>query len=320
MHRIALFAFAATLPALAHAATLRTHTLLHGPDVLLSDLFADAGPNAHRRLGPSPAPGGSIVVEAAQLGAIARQFDVDWRPASSGDRAVLERPGRPLSRDAVLTAVRHALRSAGAAAHCDVTLPGFSPPIVPAEADPHLAVSQLDYDTASGRFTAVLSVTGAAMEPENLRLVGRAEDTVEVPVAVTRLPIGSVLDATDLRLARVPVSALHGSVARTMADAVGLQLRRPAIPGQPLARADLVRPNVVKFGAVVLMMLNAGGLSVVAQGMAMQSGAAGDHIRVMNTASHAVIEAIVSGPGKVRVLPNSMPLPARIGFNQVVLP
>ena len=93
----------------AEAATLRTMTTLHAPVVLLSDLFDDAGANAQRVLGPGPGAGGRIVVEAAQLGAIARQFGVDWRPASSADRAVLDRPGRPLRRDDVLDAVRTAL-------------------------------------------------------------------------------------------------------------------------------------------------------------------------------------------------------------------
>ena len=156
----------------AQAATLRTMTTLHAPVVLLSDLFDDAGANAERVLGPGPGPGGRIVVEAAQLGAIARQFGVDWRPASSADRAVLDRPGRPLRRDDVLDAVRNALVAGGASADCDVELAGFTPPLVPFEADPRPVVSDLDYDANAGRFSAVLSVAGKAMEPIHMR-VGR---------------------------------------------------------------------------------------------------------------------------------------------------
>lgn len=309
MHRIALALLLFAVPTASQGATLRTHILLHGPDVLLSDLFDEAGANASRRLGPSPAPGGSIVVEAGQLGAIARQFGVDWRPASTGDRAVLERLGRTLSRQDVLAAVRGALHAAGASANCDVELHGFAPPLVPAEADPHPAVTQLHYDVESGRFTAILSVTGAAMEPVNLRIAGRADDTLELPVAAARLPAGTLLDATDLRLTRIRVSLLHGDVARTMRDAEGMQLRRPALPGQPLQRADLVRPALVSRGAAVRLELQAGGLSLAAQGLAMESGAAGERIRVMNTASRAVIQAVVSGPDAVRVLPGTAPLP-----------
>ncbi len=58
------------------AASLRTMTTLHGPNVYLRDLFDDAGSNADRVLGPGPDPGGRIVVEAPQLNAIARQFNV----------------------------------------------------------------------------------------------------------------------------------------------------------------------------------------------------------------------------------------------------
>jgi hypothetical protein len=57
----------------ADAATLRTMTTLHAPVVRLSDLFDDAGAGADRVLGPGPGAGGRIVVEAAQLGAIARR-------------------------------------------------------------------------------------------------------------------------------------------------------------------------------------------------------------------------------------------------------
>src|SRR5690348_9637468 len=97
----------------AQAAMLRPITTLHAQVVRLKDLFDDAGRNADRVLGPGPAPGGRIVVEARQLAAIARQFDVDWRPISSGDRALLDRPGRPLDRDVALDALRAALISAG---------------------------------------------------------------------------------------------------------------------------------------------------------------------------------------------------------------
>src|SRR5208337_1009405 len=159
----------AALP--AGAATLRTMTTLHGPQVKLSDLFDDAGANADRVLGPGPAPGGRIVVEAAQLAAIARQFEVDWRPASRADRAVLDWPGKPLPREAAMGALREALAASGVRPDdCEIDLAGFTPPLVPFEAAPRPLVSQLDYDRASGRFAAVLSMTGDGIEPINTRI------------------------------------------------------------------------------------------------------------------------------------------------------
>ena len=142
------------------AATLRTMTTLHGPHVKLSDLFDDAGAKADLVLGPGPAPGGRIVVGSAQLTAIARQFAVDWRRASSADRAVLDWPGRPLPREAALGALREAIAASGVTPdNCEIDLAGFTSPLIPLDGTPHPLVSQLAYDRTTGRFTAMLSVT-----------------------------------------------------------------------------------------------------------------------------------------------------------------
>jgi flagella basal body P-ring formation protein FlgA len=292
----------------ADAATLRTMTTLHAPVVLLSDLFDDAGPNAPRVLGPGPGAGGRIVVEAAQLGAIARQFGVDWRPGSSADRAVLDRPGHPLRRDDVLDALRTALVGAGASTDCDIELAGFTPPLVPFESDPHPAVSDLDYDTNAGRFSAVLSVTGTGMDPIHLRVAGRVDDTVELPVSTTRLPAGSVLRADDVHIARVHMTLVRGEVARRPGDAVGMQLKRQIAPGMPLPLAEMTRPSLVQKGATVLMALDSPGIALTAQGQALEPGAIGERIRVLNPMSHAVVEAEVIGPDRVRVAPGATPI------------
>jgi flagellar basal body P-ring formation protein FlgA len=292
----------------AEAATLRTMTTLHAAVVRLSDLFDDAGANADRVLGPGPGAGGRIVVEAAQLGAIARQFGVDWHTASSADRAVLERPGLPMRREDVLDAVRSALIAGGASDDCDVELAGFTPPLVPFGSDPRPVVSDLDYDADGGRFSAVLSVAGEAMDPIHMRVTGRVDDTTEVPVATTRLPAGSVLRAEDVHMARVHVAVLRGEMIRRPGDAVGMQTKRQLAAGQPLAVAELMRPAMVAKGATVLMLLDSPGIALTAQGQAMETGAIGERIRVLNPVSRAVVEVEVIGPDRVRVAPNTVPV------------
>jgi flagella basal body P-ring formation protein FlgA len=293
--------------ATADAATLRSVTTLHAAVVRLSDLFDEAGANADRVLGTGPGAGGRIVVEAAQLGAIAHQFGVDWRPASSGDRAVLDRPGRPLRREDALDAVKSALIGAGASPDCDIELPGFTPPLVPFEADPRPVVSDMEYEPAAGRFSAVLSITGAAMEPIHMRLTGRVDDTIDLPVATTRLLAGSVLRADDVHIARVHTMLVRSEVVRRTDDAIGMQLKRALAAGQPLMVSELMRPSMVQKGAAVTMLLDSPGITLSAQGQALESGAIGERIRVLNPVSRAVLEAEIIGPDRVRVAPNSMP-------------
>ena len=312
MRSILLATLVATSP--ASAATLRAFTSLETRYVRVSDLFDDAGASATRVLGPAPAPGGRIVVETAQLAAIARQFGVDWRPTSTSERIVLERPGRPMPHEQALSAVRAALVAAGASPDCDIDLGGFAPPLIPYTGTKEPVVTQLDYDPASGHFTAVLSITGDNVEPINTRISGRADDVTDAVVTSAHLQAGTVLRAEDLRIARVHRALVHGEIARTIAEAAGQALRRQVVPGQPLPLADLTAPAVVQKGASVLITLESPGITLAAQGQALECGSIGERIRVANTSSHAVVLADVLGPGQVRVAPGAMPvsLPGRI--------
>jgi flagella basal body P-ring formation protein FlgA len=295
-------------PPPALGATLRPMTTLTAGVVRLSDLFDDAGPDAARVLGPAPSPGARIVVESRQLAAIARQFGVDWRPSSPGDRIVLDRPGRLLDRAATLAALRSALIAVGAPEDADIDLPGFAAPLIPEYAKPELAVEQLAYQDGAGHFTAQLIVTAEGMAPLRLRVAGRVQEMVSLPVPTHRLPAGSLLHAADLRLARVPARLAQGDMLRDPAAAEGMALRRMARPGEPLRRADLEKPEAVAKGARVAMQLLAHGLLLLAQGEALQGGPVGARIPVLNPASRAVLEAEITGPGQVRVAAGSTPI------------
>jgi flagella basal body P-ring formation protein FlgA len=292
-------------PSAPRAATLRGATTLEAPMVRVADLFDGAGEGGARVLGPAPAPGNRIVIESAQLAAIARQFGIDWRPASPSDRVVLDRPGRPLPRDAVFSALRAALGELGAPVETDIDLPGFVAPLVPQESEARLSIDQLDYDPASGRFTALLTVTAEGMEVRRERLSGRVSEMLDLPVLPHRLAVGAVIEPGDTRMARVRSDLVRGEVARLPEQIVGFALRRPVAPGQPIALADLARPSAVLKGARVVIELSAPGLALVAQGIALDNGAIGERIAILNPATRATLSAEVLGPQRVRVTPGS---------------
>jgi flagella basal body P-ring formation protein FlgA len=91
-------------------------------------------------------------------------------------------------------------------------------------------------------------------------------------------------------------------------QAVGMAVRRVMLPGQALTLADLSRPLAVQKGARVMMQLVSGGLSLTAQGQALEAGTVGERIQVLNPNSRAVVEAEVVGPDRVRVAAGSTPV------------
>jgi len=316
--RILVFLVAIGVCAQVQAATLRRMTTMHGPDVFLRDLFDDAGPNAGRVLGTGPEPGGVMSLEASQLDAIARIYNVAWRSVSSADRARLEWPGRPMRKEEATEAVRIAITAVGATPDIDVDIAGFNPPIIPYEADAASTTAQVDYDSITGHFTALLSVTAEKMNPIHVRITGHADAMMEAPVAVTRLLPETILRQDDIRVSRVRSTLLQNEFARSIDEIVGMQLRRPVQAGQPLRLADLVRPTLVQRGAVVRVELSGNSFSLSEQATALDNGAEGDNIRLQNMNSKAFLSAQVIGPGLVRLrsdAPAALPT-APVRFNR----
>ena len=284
----------------ASAATLRRETILRNDQVRLSDLFD--GVESDRAIGPAPEVGGRIFIEAPQLNAIARQFNVDWHSGSPGDRTVLERPGRPFPREQAIAALRTALQSAGVSLDADIDVPDYTSPMLPPDVVAAAEIGQLDYDAASGRFTALLALEAPGMQPVHGRLSGRVQEMVDIPVAARRLLPGDVVAQADVRPGRVRADVVRAEIARDAAQAVGMAVRRPVAIGAPFAMADLGRPLAVKRGEGVHIELELPGLRISAQGVALEGGASGDRLRVMNTASRATLDAQVIGPGQVRLV------------------
>ncbi len=290
------------------AATLRPFAAVKASVVRLSDLWDGLDEATDRALGPAPLPGARFTVEAAQLTAIARQFGIDWHPASASDQAVVTREGRPMAREAVLALLRPALLAAGAPQSIELDLPGFVAPMLPADGTVRPEIAQLDYDAASGRFTALLSAAIEGAEPLHSRVAGTAIAMIDMLVLARRVAPGTLLDPSDLATAHVRLASTHVPVVELPEQARGMALRRPVVPGQPIPLANLVRPPAITRGALVTMQLDGGGISLSAQAQAMDDGAVGERIRVLNPTSRAVLAAMIDAPGHVHVLAGSAPL------------
>ena len=288
------------------AATLRPFGTLAGATVAVSDLWDDAGAAAPTVLGPAPALGERIVVEAAQLAAIARQFGVDWRPSSAAARSVLERPGRPLPQERVEQALRAWLPVAG-----PIEFSNFRPPMVARDAELTVTVERGSCDPDGGRFEVDLGVVAAGAEPHALHVAGRVVQATPVLVATHRLQPGAALRPQDTTVTPLARDRAPDRAATAPEQATGLVLRRALASGEPVLLADLAPALVVSKGERVAIAVEAAGVALSASGEALQAGAVGEQIPVRNPTSRAVLLATVTGPGAVRVQPGSLPLPPK---------
>lgn len=296
----------------AQAAMLRDADVrLSDQSVRLSDLFD--GVAQDRVIGPAPDPGGRIVVESPQLAAIARQFGVDWRPASTADRVVLERPGHAFPREPVLTALRDALLAGGMPANSEIETPSFTAPMVPPGDTARPDVTEASYEPITGRFTALLSITADGMKPFNTRLSGHVQEMTDLQVATRRITAGEVLTASDVQPARVRVALARSEPARLPDQAVGMAMLHTLNAGSPVLLADLSRPMMMLRGTPVQVSFERPGLSMTIQGVAMEAAALGESVHVANPVSRIVVVGLVTGPSQVRTALGGSAVPLATG-------
>lgn len=293
----------------------RSHVVVQGPEVRLSDLFEGTLPRGDRVLGPAPAPGRVYTVEPGQLAAIARANGITLAaPAAS----VVERPGRPLPRETVEQALREALVAAGAidTPEAPLVLQGYAAPVVPLSvAPPRVIVEDLGWDAAQGRFNASVAAIVGPEAPIRVRVAGRVDDTVAVPVPVRRLAEGDTIRAADLRVVRMPAGRVPAGAELDPLRLAGRTLREAVSAGTPVTADQFGAAPMVSRGQPVSLLVELPGLSITAQGRALEDGARGARVQVMNVSSRAVLEGVVTGPGRVRVSADSAPVsqPARNG-------
>jgi len=294
-------------PAVAEQAAPNTLVTLTGTVIRVSDLFSNAGPEANQVLGAAPAPGGRIVVASGQLAAIAAAYEVPWQPDGSDAEVVLASPGTTMPVSQISAAIADAIAASGGPVNAAVTLPDFTPPMIPPGATPNIAVTRVSFDPASNNFSASLVVGAAGMAPQNLDLTGLALPSVQALVASHDLAPGEVLTAADLTFARLPQNQAGGAL-RSADAAIGMTVNSGVQAGGAVTSGNLSAPIVVHKGAFVVLNLSAPGMVLTAQGIALQDGGVGSLVSVLNPASHAVVQAVVTGPGNASIAPGSTPL------------
>jgi flagella basal body P-ring formation protein FlgA len=161
------------------------------------------------------------------------------------------------------------------------------------------AVEGLTYDPRNGRVAAVIAATGE--DGERLRVTGRLRHLVELPVLNRIIAPGETIAARDIDRVTLASDRINQAFVADPAELVGKTPRRAIRPAEPVRAADVAVPVVVKKGELVTVTLQTAALTLTAQGKALEDGGKGAAIRVANTKSGRVLDAVVTGSNAVAV-------------------
>ncbi len=183
----------------------------------------------------------------------------------------------------------------------------------PLQLDPsdtgELYPTRIFYDPRSTRFDVTFEIAGAnaAARRPALRYVGTAVETVEAVMLMRSLGRGDVVKTSDVAIERRPKAEIRGEAVATIGEAVGRAARRPLRAGEALRAGDLMKPEVVQRNETVTLVYQVPGLFLTMRGKALESGAEGDAVSVLNMHSKRTVHGIVSGPGRVTLAATIVP-------------
>jgi flagella basal body P-ring formation protein FlgA len=291
------------------AASLRTQVVVHGDIVRLGDIFQGAGKYADAELFRAPAPGRSIVLNGKWLHQVARSYDLAWHPGPGLDESLVQRSSNRVGPDLIAKAVSKALETRVAATmRYEVTLDNPNQEIhLPVRMPATLAVRNLFFDPRSNRFSATLLAPDDRPGGVALQIAGRVHEMIEVPVLNRRFRSGEIIRENDLDARLLRKEQVSRNALSAPEQIVGKSARRTLSDGKPLTSADIRQPQLVSRGSMVVMHYRTANMVITAHGTARENGTTGDTVRIRNVNSGKIVEAIVTGPDTVAVMPLTAP-------------
>lgn len=141
-------------------------------------------------------------------------------------------------------------------------------------------------------------MTGARVFSLALGLLAAASSAApQTLVAAQTIRARSLIAAGDLaQTAQVLPGALSDP-----AQAIGREARVTLYAGRPIRPGDIGPPALVERNQLVLLRYRHGGLSITAEGRALDRGGLGERVRAMNLASRSTLTGVVAAPGEIDI-------------------
>ena len=287
------------------APTLRASVTVTSDVVRVGDLIDNAGSAALIPVYRSPDLGTTGALPVAHVLSVLRAKQVIGVMTGDIREVQVTRLARTLANKDLENAVASALErrfGLGDAANITVTFDrGVADMRLDASNTGALQPVATRYDARGGRFDIAFEINNDNNPaPTKLRFTGTAIETVEVAVLTRDIDRADLLKSSDVALERRPKAEVTGEAA-SRDRTIGMQLRRPMRAGTPIRVADIVKPDFVQRDQNVTIIYQVPGLYLTTRGKAIESGAEGDTVSVLNLQSKRTLTGVVTGRGQITV-------------------
>lgn len=276
--------------------TPRSESVVTHDVITVGDVFDGAGRHADHVLAPAPALGSEMVLSAHDLTRISDAFGFGWKPQSAMDKTVIRRDAQEIDRFQIEAALQEKLAAALPGQKFETVLERSSSLFIPPQEVAALGVEDLRYDLTRGTFRATLQAGKTRRD-----IAGQLHLMTSVPVLAQPRRAGDILTADDITWVDMRAADVSANTIIDAAQLTGLSPRRNLAALRPLSAGDIVQPMLVKKGDMVTVTLQSGAIHLTTQAKALENGAAGELVKVMNMSSRQVLDAEVTGQQRVTI-------------------
>lgn len=289
------------------APVLRASVVVSDELVRIGDVIENAGSAAAIAIYRAPDLGTTGSLPTAQVLEALRSHQVFGVETSDIREVAVTRAARSITKAEIEDAIRRVLERRNGFGQADAISLRFDRDIATIDLDASntgaLHANALRFDPRSNRFDVVFEIANASGNAATrLRFTGIAVETTETAVLTRDVERGDLIKASDITIERRPRAEL-GKDALSRTQTVGMQARRAMRAGQPLRAADLGKPDLVLRGASVTLVYETAGLYLTIRGKALDNGAEGDTISVLNLQSKREVTGTVTASGVVTLSP-----------------
>jgi flagella basal body P-ring formation protein FlgA len=294
--------------------TLKRAVTVSGDTVRIGDLLENAGASADAAIFRSPDIGTTGAVSVQKVLDALQPFHIYLINTRGLSEVEVTRAGRQIDFSDLETRIAQAFAGRyglGEAKNLAVTLDvAPRPAMVEASVTGNLTLASAALNPMSGRFEVAFEVSGSAILKKPLRFTGSIVETVEVVVTTHALAAAAIVKDADLAVERRPKAKVGSDALGSAHDAVGFAVRAGIRAGMPLRRADLMKPQMVHRDDNVTLVYEVPGILLTTRGKALEPGAEGDVINILNVQSKRTVQGTVTGPNRVNILVSTAALPA----------
>ena len=153
---------------------------------------------------------------------------------------------------------------------------------------------------ATGNATPAKAANVARQATPAKQIASEAEP-VQILVLARDIARGQRIADNDLEWADAPPNRTARNSTTDLDLAIGMETRRALKAGQPVAMADLKQASLIRKGQPVKLIYSSPGLKLTVDGQAQADAAKGESVRILNTYSKRIVEAVAFADGEAHV-------------------